>query len=91
MRVKGEEEREEEEEKGSHSTDELWLVWLSGVAAEASIFLPRISSFQPACRSDGCKDAFSSSCLVIKMSLIDFGCLLFMTEAPTGARVIVSE
>lgn len=45
----------------------------------------------PAPRSDGSKDAFSGSCLVIKTSPIDFGCLLFATEAPTGARVIVSE
>lgn len=50
-------------------------------------FSPHIPSSQPASKSDSCKNAFSSSCLVIKMSPIDFGRLLFMT----GARTTVCE
>lgn len=83
------EEGEEEMEESSHSKNELCLVQLSKVVSEASIFLWNISSFQTTSRGDGYNDTFSRSCLVIKMIPIDFGCLLFLTQAPTGAPAIV--
>lgn len=86
MKRGGAEVRVGEGQEGSHSTDELWRVSLSGGAEEGreeSIFPGSVSS--RVLREERLADPASSS-----NPPIDFVRLLFATDEPSGAGETVS-